>query len=76
MNAEEFRNDASEKDKLFSVVTVDEILKTKGNKHLTKKEAKEYIQGMFRFCMIAYTAFSKSDANKEDEVKTNKNKAA
>ncbi len=76
MNAEEFRNDASEKDKLFSVVTVDEILKTKGNEHLTKKEAKEHIQGMFRFCMIAYNAFSKSEVNRKDEVKTNNNKAA
>lgn len=76
MKREEVRKDAEEKDKLFSVVTVDEILKTKGSEHLTKKEAKEYIQGMFRFCMIVYTAFSKSDANKEDEVKANKNKAA
>tara|TARA_B110000046_G_scaffold173759_1_gene196716 strand:- start:67257 stop:67487 length:231 start_codon:yes stop_codon:yes gene_type:complete len=76
MNEGEFRNDASEKDKLSSIVTVDEILKTKGNKHLTKKEAKEHIRGMFRFCMTAYLAFSKSESNKKDEVKTNKNKAA
>ncbi len=77
MNAERFRNDAMEKDKSSGMLTVDEVLTTKGFEHFTKEEAEEYIQAMVQFCVIVYTTYSKIEAKrKEEEELSNKKLAA
>ena len=75
MSAEEFRKDAIKEDKSSGMLTVDEVLTTKGFEHLTRKEAEEYIQAMVQFCTIIYTTYSKIEAKSKNEVETN-NEAA
>lgn len=75
MNAEGFRNDAMEKDKSLGMLTVNEVLTTKGLEHFTKEEAEDYIQAMVQFCVIVYTTYSKIEASEEEHL-TNKNLAA
>ena len=72
----EVRNESEEKDKFASVLTVEEVLTTKGFEHLTKEEAEEYIQALVQFCVIAYTTYSKLEAKGEIQVETNNNLAA
>ena len=75
MREGEFRNDAKETDKSSGMLTVDEVLTTKGFEHLTRKEAEEYIQAMVQFCVIAYTTYSKIEAAKAAEETTDETKA-
>lgn len=75
MNAERFRKNARKEDKSSGMLTVDEVLTTKGFEHLTRNEAEEYIQAMVQFCMIVYTTYSKIEAKRKNEVETN-NEAA
>ena len=72
----EVRNESEEKDKFASVLTVEEVLTTKGFEHLTKEEAEEYIQTLVQFCVIAYMTYSKLEAKGEIQVETNNNLAA
>ena len=53
----EVRNDAKEKDKFTSVLTVEKVLTTKGFERLTRKEAEEYIIGVERYCLMMYQLF-------------------
>ena len=75
MNVEGFRNDAMEKDKSLGMLTVNEVLTTKGFEHFTREEAIDYIQEMVQFCVIVYTTYSKIEAASEKQI-TNKNLAA
>jgi len=75
MNAEGFRNDAMEKDKSLGMLTVNEVLTTKGFEHFTREEAIDYIHEMVQFCVIVYTTYSKIEAASEKQT-TNKNLAA
>jgi uncharacterized phage-associated protein len=66
MSREEFRNNAVEKNNSNGLLTIEEVLTTKGFEHFTTKEAEEYIQAMVQFCMMAYKMYSKielSDLN-------------
>lgn len=57
MNAEEFRNDASEKDKFATFLTVEEVQTTKGFETLTREEAEEYIESIRKYCLIRYKLY-------------------
>jgi hypothetical protein len=63
MNEEEFRNDAMGKDKSLGMLTVDEVLTTKGFEHLTREEAHEYIDCLVQFCMILYQLHTRKEEN-------------
>ena len=76
MNEGEFRNDATKKDKSSGMLTVDEVLRTKGFEHYTKEEAEEYIQSMVQFCVIMYTTYSVIEQTAKEEQLTNKDLAA
>jgi|GEM_PF-4232158 len=68
MNEGEIR---SKQIKPNTLLTVDEVRKTKGFQQLTKKEAKEYIQALVQFCMLAYQMYSKLEKDKRsDHIKT------
>ena len=76
MEEGEFRNDAMGEDKSLVMLTVDEVLTTKGFEHFTREEAEEYIQSMIQFCVIMYTTYSAVEKAAEKEGLINKNKAA
>ena len=76
MREGEFRNDAMENEHSSGMLTVDEVLATKGFEHLTRKEAEEYIQAMVQFCVIAITVYSKLEVQHKNKVDTNNNLAA
>lgn len=57
MSADEFRKNAMEEDKSSGFLTVDEVLTTKGFEHLSKKEAKEYIETVERYCLMMYQLY-------------------
>ena len=76
MREGEFRNDAMESEHSSGMLTVDEVLTTKGYENLTRKEAEEYIQALVQFCVIVYTTYSKLEAKKQYQVETLNNKAA
>ena len=57
MNEGEFRNDATKKDKSSGMLTVDEVLTTKGFEHFTKEEAEEYIESIRKYCLIRYKLY-------------------
>ena len=76
MRGEEFRNDAMESEHSSGMLTIDEVIATEGFEHLTREEAEEYIQALVQFCVIAYTTYSKLEAQKENEIETDNNLAA
>ena len=76
MREGEFRNDAMESEHSSGMLTVDEVLATKGYEHLTREEVEEYIQALVQFCVIAYTTYSKLEVQKDDEIETDNNLAA
>jgi len=65
MNGEEVRR-TGEKDKSSGMLTVDEVLTTKGFVHLTREQAQEYIDGLIQFCMILYQLFTRREEKKTD----------
>jgi len=76
MNAEEFRNDAIEKDKSSGMLTVDEVLTTKGFEHLTREEAQEYIENMVQFCMVLYQLYTRKEENGLGDIESHIKKEA
>lgn len=75
MNAEGFRNNAMKQDKSLGMLTVNEVLTTRGFEHFTREEALDYIQAMVQFCVIVYTTYSKIESASEKRI-TNKKLAA
>ena len=69
MNAEEFRNDASVKDKFASVLTVEKVITTKGFEKLTRKEAEEYIISVERYCLMMYQLFLLKQKRTSNNIK-------
>ena len=45
------------------MLTVDEVLTTKGFKHLTREEAQEYIDNLIQFCMVLYQLYTRRGEN-------------
>ena len=76
MNREEFRKDEREMDKSSGMLTVDEVLTTKGCEHLTREQAQEYIDSLVRFCMVLYQLYTRREENGIGKESDNDNQLA
>lgn len=68
MNEEEFRNDASEKDKFAAFLTVEEVQMTKVFKTQTREETEEYIESIRQCCFSIYKQYCNLN-NSSDNLK-------